>query len=678
MSRAFYLKLAWDGIRKNKRIYLPYFLTGSVMVMMFYILCFLTESPALEKMEGGTILMTVLPLGSIVIAVFSLLFLFYTNSFLIKQRYREFGLYNVLGMDKRNIGRVMMCETLITAAVSIAVGVLAGVALSKAAELMVLNLLNTEITYGFSVGWESLRLTVKIYSGIYVLLLINALIKVGRSKPLELMQSSKMGEKIPKYNGLLATAGLALLTVAYYKAVRIEEPVTAMVTFFVAVILVIAGTYLLFIAGSVAFCQLLQKNKGYYYKPDHFVSVSTMVYRMKRNGAGLASICILLTMVLVTISSTATLYFGEEEALKNRYPYDVNIKVNYHKIDGISDENVASLRKMIARNGAGQADLTGVRSCSASGLFTDDGIIVNVDNGGNVGLLDYDNIGYLYAISLEDYNHLMGTEATLAANECFVYCAQLQDMKWETFGTEYGPVYKVKQRLTEFKQDEDSLVQTMTSAYIVVTDLYAFARPLMGLKNSYGTDVMLYSWRCGFDTQTAEQERTASESIKQQIRALKENDANALSSYYVESREENRSGFYEMYGSLFFLGLMLSVVFLLAAVLIIYYKQISEGYEDQNRFEIMQKVGMTKNDIRKSINSQVQTVFFLPLILAGVHMAFAFPFISKILILFAFTNTLFNAFVTLGCYAVFGLLYMVVYKITSGAYYAIVCGPKEV
>lgn len=677
MSKAFYPRLAWDGIRKNKRLYLPYFLTGGVMVMMFYILSFLIESPTLETMRGGIILMSLLPLGCIVIAVFSLLFLFYTNSFLIKQRYREFGLYNVLGMDKRNIGRMMVWETLITAAVSIAMGMLAGVLLSKAAELMVVDLLGMDVSYRFSIGWDSLRLTVRVYSGIYLLLLFHALFKIGRSKPLELMQSGRVGEKAPKSNWLFAMAGVGLLGAAYYLAVSIEEPVTAMFTFFIAVVMVILATYLLFISGSVAFCKLLQKNKHYYYQPKHFVSVSSMTYRMKRNGAGLASICILLTMVLVTVSSTATLYFGEEEALHNRYPYNVNVKLTYHSIDGISDENVALLREMVAQAGAGQADVSGIRSCATSGLFTDEGIIINVDNGGNVGLLDYDNIGYLYAISLEDYNHLMGTQATLAADECFVYCAQLQDMKWETFGTEYGPVYKVKQRLTEFKQDEDSLVQTMPSAYIVVNDLYAFAQPVMGLKNSYDTDVMLYSWRCGFDTQTVEQEQAATENIRQRILTLKENDASALSSYYVDSREENRSGFYEMYGSLFFLGVMLSAVFLLAAVLIIYYKQISEGYEDQNRFGIMQKVGMTKRDIRKSIDSQVLTVFFLPLILAGIHMAFAFPFISKILTLFAFNDTRFNALVTLGCYAVFGAFYTVVYKITSGAYYAIVSGKKD-
>lgn len=678
MKKLFYPKLALDGIRKNKRLYFPYILTGSVMVMMFYILSFLIESPALEEMRGGSILMSVLPLGCIVVAIFSLIFLFYTNSFLIRQRYREFGLYNVLGMDKHNIGRIMVWETVFTVAAVIMFGSLSGVALSKMAELAVMNLLGREINYQFSIGWLSLRNTARLYVGIYMILLLNSLIKIGRSKPLELMQSDRVGEKAPKSNWLLALAGLVLLGTAYYMAVTIEEPVTAMFTFFIAVVLVIFGTYLLFVAGSVTFCRLLQKNKRYYYQPNHFVSVSSMAYRMKRNGAGLASICILMTMVLVTVSSTATLYFGEEEALQNRYPYNVNIKVTYRTIDGISDGNVAALQDLIREEGGDQADLTGIRSCSTSGLFTDSGIIINVDNRReDVGLLDYDNIGYLYAISLDDYNHLMGTDKTLAPDECFVYCAQLQDVKWETFGTEYGPTYKVKERLTEFKQDEDSLVQTMTSAYLIVSDLTAFAQPVMEVKNSYDLPVMLYSWRCGFDTQTTEEETTATQGIYSQLKAMREEGVTSLSSFYVESRAANRDSFFDIYGSLFFLGAMLSAMFLLAAVLIIYYKQLSEGYEDQKRFEIMQKVGMTRRDIRKSVDSQVLTVFFLPLILAGLHMVFAFPFLSKILVLFAFDNTLFNALVTLGCYALFGVFYTVVYKITSGSYYNIVCGIKE-
>lgn len=676
MRAGFYPKLAWEGIRKNKRLYFPYILTGLVMVMMYYILSFLGESPALAQMPGGSVLMSLLPLGCVVIAVFSLLFLFYTNSFLIKQRYREFGLYNILGMDKRNIGRVMIWETIFTAIFAILTGLIAGVSLSKTAELVLLNMLHMEVSYHLSLGFLSLCQTVIIYGGIYLLLLLHSLIKVWRCKPLELMQSSKVGEKIPKCTGLFALIGAFLLGYAYYLAISIKEPLTALFTFFIAVVLVIIGTYLLFLSGSVAFCRLLQKNKRYYYQPNHFVSVSSMVYRMKRNGAGLASICILLTMVLVMISSSASLYFGEEDSIRNRYQNGINIKINYDNIDCIREEPLNMLRKEIAESCGTEADLTGLRACAVPGLFTEEGIIINVENAENFSGMSYDNLGYLYVLSLEDYNHRMKEAKSLADDECLLYCDRLST-QWDTFTAEYGKTYQVKERLTEYKVDGDSLAMTIPSVYLVVKDLYSFAEPIKDRTTATGESFLDYEWSCGFDTETAAQEILARNDVYQVISAHAAEDNSLIHSFYVQSRELQRGSFFEMYGSLFFLGIMLSIVFLLAAVLIIYYKQISEGYEDQSRFEIMQKVGMTKRDIRKSINSQMLTVFFMPLVMAGIHLAFAYPFVSKILLMFAFDNTLLNILVNLICFGIFGILYAIVYKITSSSYYTIVSGRKE-
>ena len=408
MRAGFYPKIAWDGIRKNKRLYFPYILTGGVMVMMYYILSFLIESPALAQMTGGSVLMSMLPLGCGVIAVFSLLFLFYTNSFLIKQRYREFGLYNILGMDKHNISKIMVWETLFVAIFAIASGLLTGILFSKAAELVLLNLLNMEVDFTLSIGIKSLRQTPILYGGIYLLLLFHSLLKVKCSKPLELMQRSKVGERIPKRNWLYGIMGIVLLIVAYYLAVSIEEPLTALATFFVAVIMVIIGTYLVFMSGSVVFCKLLQKNKKYYYKPNHFVSVSSMVYRMKRNGAGLASICILLTMVLVMISSTTSLYFGEEDSLRNRCPNDVNIRITFDAIEGINDTNLNMLRDNIRQYSGENADLKDVRACEIPGLITQEGITIDVDSHVNFSTSTYNNVGYLSVISIDDYNNMMG------------------------------------------------------------------------------------------------------------------------------------------------------------------------------------------------------------------------------------------------------------------------------
>lgn len=669
MKTGFYPHLAWDGIRKNKRLYIPYILTGSIMVMMYYILCFLLESPTFDEMAGARTLSSLLPLGCVVIAVFSLLFLFYTNAFLIKQRYREFGLYNVLGMDKHNISRLLVWENLFTATLTLIIGLFGGIALSKVAELMLLNLLHMEISYALHIGVGSILQTIVIYGCIFLLLCGHSLLKMRFSKPLALMQSSAVGERIPRFTWLYALLGVGLLGFAYYMAVAIEEPVTALFYFFVAVLMVIVGTYLVFISGSVAFCRLLQRNKGYYYKPNHFVSVSSMVYRMKRNGAGLASICILLTMVLVMLSSTATLYFGEEDSLKNRYPYGINVKIDFHALNGISDEYLDVLRANIAASAPAGTDLTGTRYAYSAGQFTEDGIILDYTHVDNV---NYDRVGYLYVTSLADYNAMMGENKTLAEDECFLYTDRLT-IDWDSFAVEFGNTYLVKERLTDFREDGDALAMTMPSVYMVVSDIESFAAPLEGLQNVSGYTMLTYEWLLGFDCTAPEDEAAVGEAVEKAILDNTDDD-HSWEYYYVHSQQEKRAGFYQMYSSLFFLGIMLSIVFLLAAVSIIYYKQLSEGYEDQKRFDIMQKVGMTPGNIRASIHSQMLTIFYMPLVVAGVHLAFAFPFVSKILELFACTNLWLNIGVNLLCFAVFGLLYAIVYKITSDVYYGIVCG----
>ncbi len=677
MKTSFYPKLAFDGIRKNRRLYLPYLFTGVALVAMYYILRFLSESPALAMMAGGTTLEAVLPLGCLIIAAFSLLFLFYTNSFLVKQRYREFGLYNVLGMDKKNIGKIIALEALITAAIAIAAGLVLGIILSKSAELMLLNILGKEIVYTLSIGLTSLWQTALIFGGIYLLLLLNSAVKVARSKPLELVQSSKVGERVPKLTWIFAVFGVILLSFAYYLATSIDEPITALVWFFVAVLLVITATYLLFIAGSVVFCKLLQKNKKYYYKKNHFVSVSSMVYRMKRNGAGLASICVLLTMVLVMISSTACLYFGAEDAIAARCPNNINVSLIFDEFEGIEGDNLESIRQVIRKYSGDGAELTGVSACEVQGFFTEKGIEIDLLTN---GLYDFstDKVGYLSAISLSDYNHLMNKNETLKNDECLIYCNRLSFTS-DTFTADRGQTYRVKEHLKDFKVDGETLAMTAPVVYLVVNDLEAFAEPFKDLKNSSGDPIMTYDFRCGFDIpDTADEPKIRSELQASMIDLISEDENGAyIYSEAIVSRTEKRNDFYDMYGSLFFLGIMLSIVFLMAAVLIVYYKQICEGYEDQSRFDIMQKVGMTKRDIKKSINSQMLTVFFLPLAFAGLHLAFAFPFVSKILLMFAFSNRALSILVNIACFAAFGILYAFTYKITSGAYYAIVSGRKK-
>lgn len=676
MRVSLYPRLAWEGIRKNKKLYIPYILTGSVMVMMYYILSYLIESPTLMQMIGGSYLTIMLSLGCVVIAVFSLLFLFYTNSFLIRQRYREFGLYNILGMDKRNISKLMVWESIFVGVCAIVIGLFAGIALSKIAELIILNILHMDVTYDFYIGMISIRQSVRIYGIIYLILLFNSLRKVRKARPLELMQSNKVGERIPKRNWIYAVAGIVLLITAYYLAVTIEEPLSAFTIFFGAVILVIIGTYLLFMAGSVAFCKLLQKNKRYYYKPNHFVSVSSMIYRMRRNGAGLASICILLTMVLVVISATTSLYFGTEDALHNRYPNDVNVSVIFDQVEGVSDENIEKLRENIEPYCGEEADLTGIRSFNTSGLITDKGITTQMSSSTMIGFDTYDNVGYLSILSLNDYNKMENEKRSLGENECLIYCDRLK-YDWDSFAIEGANAYTVKERLDEFPTDGDSEAMVAPTVYLVVNDPYTFIEPVKDLANTIGDSIFVYEWRFGVDFDTEEAESEAASQIRETLKNMYLEGEYHISSLSAESKAAQREGFMELYGSLYFLGIMLSIVFLFAAVLIIYYKQISEGYEDQSRFEIMQKVGMTKKDIRKSINSQMLTVFFAPLVFAGIHLGFAFPFIWRMLMLFGLNDLKLILMVLVICFLLFGLLYALVYKITSNSYYAIVSGTKE-
>ena len=537
-----YTRLAWDGIRKNKRLYLPYLLTCAGMVTLYYMMSELCGSPLLDSMRGGASSRLVLGLGTWVIAIFSALFLFYTNSFLVRRRQREFGLYHVLGLGKRHIALLCAIETLLTAAIALATGLVIGIGLSFAVELGLRASIRAEVDFAFRVSGAVVAKTVLVYLAIFLLILLSTLVKVGRGTAVSLLRSESCGEKPPRANVLVAVLGAVLLVAAYGMAVSIQEPLQAMLLFFVAVILVILGTYLLFIAGSVALCRALQKNKSYYYQSRHFVSVSSMTYRMKRNGAGLASICILATMVLVMLSSSACLYFGAEDSLNVTYPHEFSLTV-----------------------------------------------------------------------WARDAEALPKLEAVL-------------DAAGAPYGVEIW-------RRGEVEQNGEEVI-----------------------------------WSGQFDTGLSrEQQLALGGAIGEAL-----NDPDTTQGFSRSFRAEAADEFYGTYGSLFFIGIVLSVLFICAAVLIIYYKQLCEGYEDQPRFAIMQKVGMTAPDIRRSVNSQLLTVFFLPLAGAALHMAFAFPMIRRVLLVFSLNNTALFVATALISLAVLSAVYTLVYRATSNAYYRIV------
>lgn len=673
MNIGFYPKLAWNGISKNKKLYLPYLLTCSGMVMIFYIFAFLSKNNSTAMMRGGEILQLVLQLGSFVIGAFSLIFLFYTNSFLIRRRQKEFGLYNILGMGKRNLALILIWETAIVAAASLAVGLGCGNLFSTAAELCLMRLIGINTTFSFSVNMEAMIGCLILFGVIFALILLNSLRKVYISRPVELLRSDTVGEKPPKGNALLAVLGAVLLAAAYYIAIKIDDPVSSLLYFFVLVLMVIVATYMLFIAGSVTFCRLLQKNKRYYYKTNHFISVSSMVYRMKRNGAGLASICILSTMVLVMLSATSCLYIGTEDSLKQMYPRQIGITVKSEE-GNLRKELEDQTREILSRNQTEASNKIEYRFLNFTGYEKNGTIILDTNK---VQSIDASKIRDLYFFPLEDYNRIFGLNETLSEGEVIV-CADRIDYQNEMLEIDGLPEMKVKSAEKNVIPVHNAQVSLVSSYYIIVPETEQMAQIAKTVQASlpekiYKNNPLQISEYYAFDTSLTPEEQIS----------LTNELSNGLGEKFeetglrVHSLADSRQDSYEMNGSFFFLGIFLGLIFLSATVLMMYYKQLSEGYEDCARFEIMQKVGMTKKEIRKSINSQVLTVFFLPLITAGIHTAFAFPIVLKLLQLFGLTNTVLLILATLSAFLVFGLFYIIVYRITSGAYYKIVSGKKE-
>ena len=685
MRAGLYPKLAWDGIRKNKRFYLPYILTCIGMVMMFYIIHYLAAMPTLKDMPGGDTMEMVLGLGAWVVALFAVIFLFYTNSFLMRRRQKEFGLYNMLGMGKNHLSLLLLWENGILFVISMVGGLLGGILLSKMAELFMLMLLGGEVTYTLRIDPDAFGDTWVIFIPVFALIFLKGLIQIRRSSAIALIKSETVGEKPPRANYLLGIAGIIILAGAYYIALSIKSPLIAMAWFFLAVCMVIVATYLLFISGSVMLCRLLQKNKHYYYKPNHFVSVSSMVYRMKRNGAGLASICILSTMVLVIMMGAGSLYAGKEDSLNTRYPHEFAVSVDF-LTDGetkrYSEEKAdyfyAQVDEVLNSCDVTPENAEQVLSTTATGMLKDGALILDPStvDAANTETMEY--VTQVYLIPLSAYNQCMGTDKTLNSGEVFLHCVR-RTYDAPAIMLSDGTVLTVKEHLSDMMGSGEAAMQIIPSVFIVTDDMEAvmesFNKELGSMSGEYKCRLEVsYS----FDADLSEeQQMELGEAIRERVRELDYTGDGGFYSYNVECKAEERADFYGLFGGIFFLGIFLSILFLAATVLIIYYKQVTEGYEDEARFEIMRKVGMTAKDIRKSINSQMLTVFFLPLVTAAVHTAFAFPIVQKLLAIFNLRNTALSLMVTGVAIVIFGIFYGVIYKITSNAYYSIVCGNKN-
>ena len=641
MNNFIYEKLAVTNLKNNRKTYVPYIFTGVLTVMMFYII------DALSRGKGITqdTLKICLQYATGVIVVFAVIFLFYTNSFLIKRRKKEIGVYNILGMGKRHIARMMAVETILTAGISILGGLVFGIIFGKLMYLLLLKILHNSVDMQFSVNGTAIVQTVRLFAGIFLLTYLYNILQIQLVNPVELLHGGNQGEKEPKSRWLLVIVGVAALGNGYWIALTTEAPLEALLKFFVAVVCVIIGTYALFIAGSIVVLKILRKNKAYYYNPKHFTSVSGMIYRMKQNGAGLANICVLSTMVLVMVSTTVSLYAGMEDILDSRFPRDVSIVCN--EADTNKEETLQRLIK---------------EQCEKAGVKITDrvryryGSMNAVLKGNNLEKVEQyypdNHFYYVEMITQEEYNRIEKKNVSLKEQEILTYTTNGKCGKKQI--NIAGQNYQVKKELSEMTSQPKSTAEMYKTLYIVFANAEQIER------------IESFSYADKFNLKGDDGKQ------KEALEQIQNEFYEKFPDGTMESRMLSRSSFYELYGGLFFIGIYLGSMFVMATVLIIYYKQISEGYDDRERYQIMQKVGMSKKEVKRSIRSQVLSVFFLPLIVAVIHVAVAFKVMTKILGVLNLTNVSLFAVCTIITIAVFAVFYIIVYSITAKEYYRIV------
>ncbi len=637
-----YNVLALEGIKKNKQLYLPYIISSVCIIAITYIVSYFCYSKTIISSVGGEVISSIMLLGYMVMALFSLIFIFYTHSFLFKRRKKEFGLYNVLGLAKKDICKIVFLDNIYVDIITIVLGLGVGILFSKFAELAYFKIVAKPYSIAFNLPILSLMMTLICFLGIYFLILVSSIISVYKNDTIAFLKADSSGEKAPRANFLIALLGLIILAFAYYLAITIDDPVQAMLTFFFAVIMVVVATYLLFIAGSVTLCKILAHNKKYYYKLNHFISVSSMSFRMKRNGSGLASICILATMVLVMLSSTSSLYFGAKSSNKKLFPYEYSINYNYDTYDELINANETITSFVESKNFKIKEKIEYHNINFYSPL---EGNRVIEDS----KTLDYANMTF---IDVDEYNKIYGTDYVLKDDECLLY-EYIGEYKHDSIVVGDN-TYKVIDRANKMPTDYVSATYMANNYFFVVNDLEPISNYLNGIcKNTYIIQFDVYNDSLSLYNSIAE-------------------EYTSDTPYFFESSLNSLSEFYNLYGSLFYLGISLSIAFVIATVCIMYYKQVVEGYEDQKRFAIMKKLGLDDRQIRKSINSQLLTVFFLPLVGALSHLLFAHPMIEKLLSLFLISDIRLFFITSIICFVSFSIVYFVIYKLTSNVYYKIV------
>ena len=670
-------------MKSNRRFYLPYILTVIGTAAAFYIMAAIVSDPGTDQLAAGTsngpmYVSMFMTLGMVVLGLFSCIFLLYTNSFLMKRRQKELGLYSVLGMSKTNIAGIMVFEALYIALIGIGGGIAVGILLTKLVSLALFRLMRLPVPFGFSVQPIAIIIVVLFFAGLILLTLLANLAKVGRSRPVELLRGGNVGEKEPKANWFLTIVGVLFLGAGYAVAMLVDNPGMAVAVYFLAVFAVIIGTYCLFTSVSIAVLKALRRNKRYYYKAKHFISVSGMLYRMKRNAVGLANICILCTMVMVMVSGTLSLYLGSEEQVNTFCPADVVVETTYYASS--TEDHVYN-----EETGEETIEYHTPYDAAAMDAWFEDYFAAHKLTPSSAKAVEYytftavdseDHVSLVTAVTAVTYAQLTGEAAPeLAPGEALAHVPSgykfgdglnFLDKDGNTLSIQFVGEAQLSSAQVELnmailsQSEDDDIV-------LVVPDTAALLELVAGQENGS------YVWRGQYDFDAPDEALAAM--VDDYFAASSEGDG-VDAGYYdvlrIDLRSETERDVYGLSGGFLFLGVFLGIVFLMATVLIIYYKQVSEGYEDNARFEIMRKVGLSEREARRAIRSQILTVFFMPILVAAIHIAFDFNLVVLLLCLFSLTNVKLTALCTLGTLLVFCAVYAVVYALTARSYYKIV------
>ena len=665
-----YGRLARTNLKNNKPLYIPYILAGVMTVALFYLMVFLNNNPGLDQMRGGYYIKTIMGMGVYIIAFFSLIFLFYTNSFIIKRR-KERSAFIISWEWKNAISQGYFSSKLsMLRYLPLQAVLLVGIGSSKLILMMLYRLLDVEENVIFVVTKAGITYAIPYFCILYLLIFGYNLLQIRLSNPVALLHGSNVGEKEPKTKIVMTVLGLVCIGIAYYISFTTENPLKVLTLFFVAVILVIVGTYFLFTAGSIALLKLLRRDKLFYYNKKHFSAVSGLLYRMKQNAAGLASICVLATMVLVMVSITVSLYAGVDDELYTRYPQELCVYLNYGT-PGMSKEGIAQeIRQEVEKQGR-----TITKSCvyeKIPAFTTNDGTEFSA-----VTQKEYNgNQTVLYLVTREDLlqmDNSLQAEAVQPVKSGSVriyggptaYTADTVSLWGNAFSVESSELYQ--------NDDDRHKISMLKGCYYVMFDS---EETIKSVYSTYGDGPIDVNGVIGFDYDGSKGEKIACyQTVDSQLEKIKASagEENRID-LYAESRAWNETEVYVLYGGLFFLGAFLGIMFLIVTVMLIFYKQISEGYEDKERYVIMEKVGMSSEEVKESITSQIRIVFFLPLVVAAIHELAAFPIVRRLLALLNLTNVRLYVICMGITFLLFSAIYYIVFRVTSQAYYRIVDG----